>query len=81
MRLTSNESLQLMQQTRLTQLDTAIKMELWQEAYKSAEDLHNIMQLDKDNKEKKAIKPAFFVNYYEKVSLSKSPSIPQSFPV
>lgn len=31
------ESLSLMLETRLIQLDTAINMELWQEAYKSAE--------------------------------------------
>jgi len=37
--LTNIESLTLMLETRLCQLDTAINMELWQEAYKSAEGL------------------------------------------
>lgn len=56
-----------MQETRLIQLETAIQMELWQEAYKSAEDLHNMMQLTKE-KDKKIVRPASFVNYYDKVS-------------
>jgi translation initiation factor 3 subunit A len=55
-----------MMETRLVQLDTAIAMELWQEAFKSAEDLHNIMQLTKD-KDKKIVKPTSIVNYYDKV--------------
>lgn len=55
-----------MQDTRLHQLDTAIQMELWQEAYKSAEDVHGMMQLSKD-KDKKMVKPGSFVNYYDKV--------------
>lgn len=55
-----------MQETRLIQLDTAIQMELWQEAYKSAEDLHNMMMLSKD-KDKKNVKPSSYVNYFDKV--------------
>lgn len=65
-KLTSAESLTLMQDTRLIQLDTAIQMELWQEAYKSAEDVHGMMQLSKD-KDKRMVKPASYVNYYDKV--------------
>jgi translation initiation factor 3 subunit A len=57
-----------MQETRLIQLNTAIQMELWQEAYKSAEDLHNIMQLSKD-KDRRMVKPASYVNYYDKLAL------------
>uniref|UniRef100_A0A1I7TGY0 Eukaryotic translation initiation factor 3 subunit A n=1 Tax=Caenorhabditis tropicalis TaxID=1561998 RepID=A0A1I7TGY0_9PELO len=67
-KLTSPESLALMQDTRLNQLDTAIKMELWQEAYKSAEDVHGMMQLSKD-KDKRTVKPSSYVNYYDKLSL------------
>ena len=63
-----------MMETRLIQLDTAISMELWQEAFKSAEDLHNIMQLSKD-KDKKIVKPVNYVNYYDKVI-----EIPLPFP-
>ena len=65
-KLNSQDSLTLMQDTRLHQLDTAIQMELWQEAYKSAEDVHGMMQLSKD-KDKKMVKPGSFVNYYDKV--------------
>lgn len=65
-KLTSAESLTLMQDTRLIQLDTAIQMELWQEAYRSAEDVHGMMQLSKD-KDKRMVKPASYVNYYDKV--------------
>lgn len=55
-----------MQKTRLVQLDTAIRMELWQEAYKSSEDLHNIMQLSKE-KDNRMVKATSYVNYYDKV--------------
>lgn len=64
--MTNLESLTFMQETRLVQLDTAIQMELWQEAYKSAEDLHNVMLISQD-KDKKIVKPASYVNYYDKV--------------
>ncbi|KAK6031362.1 hypothetical protein OSTOST_02485 [Ostertagia ostertagi] len=62
------ESLSMMQETRLCQLDTAIQMELWQEAYRSAEDVHGMMQLSKD-KDKRMVKPASYVNYYDKLAL------------
>lgn len=55
-----------MQDTRLIQLDTSIQMELWQEAYRSAEDVHGMMQLSKE-KDKRMVKPASYVNYYDKV--------------
>ncbi|KAM3724649.1 Eukaryotic translation initiation factor 3 subunit [Dirofilaria immitis] len=67
-KLTSAESLTLMQDTRLIQLDTAIQMELWQEAYRSAEDVHGMMQLSKD-KDERMVKPASYVNYYDKLAL------------
>uniref|UniRef100_A0AC34F443 PCI domain-containing protein n=1 Tax=Panagrolaimus sp. ES5 TaxID=591445 RepID=A0AC34F443_9BILA len=67
-RINLAESLSIMQETRLIQLDTAIQMELWGEAYKSTEDLHNLMQLGKE-KEKRTIKPQSYVNYYDKLSL------------
>ncbi|KAL6726627.1 hypothetical protein Aduo_008580 [Ancylostoma duodenale] len=56
------------QETRLCQLDTAIQMELWQEAYRSAEDVHGMMQLSKD-KDKRMVKPASYVSYYDKLAL------------
>ncbi|GMR42102.1 hypothetical protein PMAYCL1PPCAC_12297 [Pristionchus mayeri] len=67
-KLSSAESLVLMQETRLCQLDTAIQMELWQEAYRSAEDVHGMMQLSKD-KDRRTVKPASYVNYYDKLAL------------
>ncbi|CAI4227480.1 unnamed protein product [Auanema sp. JU1783] len=67
-KLNNPDSLSMMQETRLHQLETAIKMELWQEAYKSAEDVHGMMQLSKD-KDKKTVKPASYVNYYDKLAL------------
>uniref|UniRef100_A0A914ZX12 Eukaryotic translation initiation factor 3 subunit A n=2 Tax=Ascarididae TaxID=6250 RepID=A0A914ZX12_PARUN len=67
-KLSSAESLMLMQDTRLIQLDTAIQMELWQEAYRSAEDVHGMMQLSKD-KDKRMVKPASYVNYFDKLAL------------
>jgi translation initiation factor 3 subunit A len=33
--------------SRLSQLDAAIQMELWQEAYKAIEDVHGLMMLSK----------------------------------
>nr|CAD2170560.1 unnamed protein product [Meloidogyne enterolobii] len=65
-KLTNIDSLTLMLETRLCQLDTAINMELWQEAYKTAEDLHNLMQIGKD---KKIAKPSSYANYYDKIAL------------
>ncbi|VDP10048.1 unnamed protein product [Heligmosomoides polygyrus] len=67
-KLSSADSLSMMQETRLCQLDTAIQMELWQEAYRSAEDVHGMMQLSKD-KDKRMVKPASYVNYYDKLAL------------
>ncbi|CAK5078379.1 unnamed protein product [Meloidogyne enterolobii] len=66
-KLTNIDSLTLMLETRLCQLDTAINMELWQEAYKTAEDLHNLMQIGKD---KKIAKPSSYANYYDKVVIN-----------
>ncbi|KAK0414868.1 hypothetical protein QR680_011649 [Steinernema hermaphroditum] len=67
-KLSSLDSLTIMQETRLIQLDTAIQMELWKEAYRSAEDLHGMMQLSKD-KDKRMVKPTSYVNYYDKLAL------------
>merc|ERR1719348_1990633 len=51
-------------ETRLAQLDTAITMELWQEAYKAIEDVHGMMTLSK-----KPTKPQLMANYYQKLAL------------
>ncbi|NXK04831.1 EIF3A factor, partial [Herpetotheres cachinnans] len=50
-------------ETRLVQLDSAISMELWQEAFKAVEDIHGLFALSK-----KPPKPQLMANYYHKVS-------------
>lgn len=62
--LQSVETQQMHLETRLTQLDMAIKMELWQEAYKAAEDTHAMMCLSK-----KSIKPQVMDGYYQRLAL------------
>lgn len=62
--LNNPESQQMHLETRLCQLDSAIQMELWQEAYKAIEDIHNLMTLPK-----KSPKPQLLANYYQKLAL------------
>ncbi|KAL5261295.1 hypothetical protein ACHWQZ_G007113 [Mnemiopsis leidyi] len=57
-------SLQLHLDTRLYQLDCAIKISLWQEAIKTINDIHSLMQLSK-----KKPKPQALANYYKKQAL------------
>lgn len=58
------ETQQLNLDTRLVQLDSAIQMELWQEAYKAIEDIHGLMNLSK-----KLPVPKTMANYYQKLSM------------
>ncbi|KAJ8964950.1 hypothetical protein NQ314_004505, partial [Rhamnusium bicolor] len=58
------ETQQLNLETRLHQLDFAIQMELWQEAYKAIEDIHNLMNLSK-----KMPVPKTMANYYQKLAM------------
>ncbi|CAJ0586111.1 unnamed protein product, partial [Mesorhabditis spiculigera] len=67
-KLNSPESLTLLQETRLKQLNTAIQMELYQEAFRSAEDVHGIMQLSKD-KDRRMVRPAICSTYYTKLAV------------
>lgn len=62
--LNNPESQGMHLETRLVQLDSAIQMELWQEAYKAIEDIHGLMNLSK-----KAPNPRLMANYYQKLSL------------
>jgi translation initiation factor 3 subunit A len=39
-------------------------MELWQEAYKAVEDIHNLMSISK-----KALQPKLMAQYYQKLAL------------
>jgi len=62
--LNAPESLQMNLETRLFQLESAISMELWQEAFRAIEGIHYLMSLSK-----KPPKPHMMANYYDKVAL------------
>lgn len=62
--ITKPETQQLNLETRLFQLDSAIQMELWQEAYKAIEDIHGLMGLSK-----KTPQPKTMANYYQKLAM------------
>jgi translation initiation factor 3 subunit A len=58
--LSSAETLQHYIDTRFKQLSTASYLELWQEAYRSVEDLHRLLALSKE-----LPKPQLLINYYD----------------
>lgn len=57
------ESLQTHLETRFAQLHTAVEMELWQEAYRTVEDVHLLLQ-----QMKKMPKPSSMASYYSQLS-------------
>nr|XP_029120494.1 eukaryotic translation initiation factor 3 subunit A isoform X2 [Elaeis guineensis] len=61
--LTAPESLQLYLDTRVEQLKIATDLELWQEAFRSVEDIHGLMSMVK-----KSPKPSLMVIYYAKLT-------------
>lgn len=65
--LNSPETQALQLETRLIQLDFAIQLELWQEAYKATDDIKkfNLMNLTK----KGLGKPQLIASYYQKLAL------------
>ncbi|KDP23427.1 hypothetical protein JCGZ_23260 [Jatropha curcas] len=61
--LSAPESLQLYLDTRFEQLKIATELELWQEAFRSIEDIHGLMCMVK-----KTPKPSLMVVYYAKLT-------------
>ncbi|GAQ81367.1 eukaryotic translation initiation factor eIF-3 subunit A [Klebsormidium nitens] len=57
------ETLQLYTETRFEQLKVATELELWQEAFRSVEDIHGLMSLVK-----KVPKPQLMAAYYAKLT-------------
>lgn len=58
------ETQQLNLETRLNQLDSAIQMELWQEAYKAIEDIHGLMALSSKPPQSRTM-----ANFYQKLAM------------
>ncbi|KAJ2308689.1 eukaryotic translation initiation factor 3 subunit A [Coemansia sp. RSA 2706] len=61
--MSNPETVQLFLDTHFHQLNTATEMELWQESYRSIEDIHNLIQ-----QSKRPIKPQAMANYFEKLT-------------
>lgn len=64
--LNNPESQGMHLETRLVQLDSAIQMELWQEAYKATDDIKKFGLM---SQAKKQPKPQLMATYYQKLSL------------
>eukprot|EP00735_Rhodelphis_limneticus_P009051 TRINITY_DN2504_c0_g1::TRINITY_DN2504_c0_g1_i1::g.19223::m.19223 TRINITY_DN2504_c0_g1::TRINITY_DN2504_c0_g1_i1::g.19223 ORF type:complete len:1149 (-),score=422.51,sp/Q9LD55/EIF3A_ARATH/43.52/0.0,PCI/PF01399.22/1.4e+03,PCI/PF01399.22/1.1e-15,PCI/PF01399.22/1.5e+04,Apc5/PF12862.2/0.34 TRINITY_DN2504_c0_g1_i1:363-3722(-) len=61
--LSNPETVQLMLETRFQQLSVATDLELWQEAYRTVEDIHNLMNMSKN-----PVKGQLMAQYYQKLT-------------
>lgn len=61
--LSDPDTLQRHLDTRFQQLNVAVELELWQEAFRSIEDIHTLLNLSK-----RPAKPIMMSNYFQKLS-------------